>query len=46
MKACTIKTITREASIGIKYLTLYASQRRSRPESEVNYIMNLPVNFS
>ena len=44
----TIKTITREASnIGIKYLTLYAfsTENWSRPESEVNYIMNLPVNF-
>ena len=44
----TIKKITREASnIGIKYLTLYAfsTENWSRPESEVNYIMNLPVNF-
>ena len=43
----TIK-ITREASdLGIKYLTLYAfsTENWSRPESEVNYIMNLPVNF-
>lgn len=44
----TIKKVTREASdIGIKYLTLYAfsTENWSRPESEVNYIMNLPVNF-
>ena len=44
----TIKKITREASdLGIKYLTLYAfsTENWSRPESEVNYIMNLPVNF-
>lgn len=43
----TIK-ITRVASdIGVKYLTLYAfsTENWSRPESEVNYIMNLPVNF-
>lgn len=44
----TIKKVTREAShLGIKYLTLYAfsTENWSRPESEVNYIMNLPVNF-
>lgn len=44
----TIKKITRVASdIGVKYLTLYAfsTENWSRPESEVNYIMNLPVNF-
>ena len=44
----TIKTVTREASdLGIKYLTLYAfsTENWSRPENEVNYIMNLPVNF-
>ncbi|MBE5660561.1 isoprenyl transferase [Staphylococcus sp. SS87] len=44
----TIKKITRAASdIGVKYLTLYAfsTENWSRPESEVNYIMNLPVNF-
>ena len=43
----TIK-ITREANnLGIKYLTLYAfsTENWSRPESEVNYIMSLPVNF-
>ena len=42
----TIK-ITREARYSIKYLTLYAfsTENWSRPESEVNYIMNLPVNF-
>ena len=41
----TVKKITK-AAIGIKYLTLYAfSTNWSRPESEVNYIMNLPVNF-
>ena len=44
----TIKTVTREASdLGIKYLTLYAfsTENWSEPENEVNYIMNLPVNF-
>lgn len=44
----TIKKVTREAShLGIKYLTLYAfsTENWSRPENEVNYIMNLPVNF-
>ncbi|MEL0537737.1 isoprenyl transferase [Staphylococcus debuckii] len=44
----TIKTITRAANdIGVKYLTLYAfsTENWSRPEQEVNYIMNLPVNF-
>ena len=44
----TIKKVTREAShLGIKYLTLYAfsTENWSRPESEVNYIMNLTVNF-
>lgn len=44
----TIKKITRAASdIGVKYLTLYAfsTENWSRPEQEVNYIMNLPVNF-
>ena len=44
----TIKKVTREPShLGIKYLTLYAfsTENWSRPESEVNYIMNLPVNF-
>jgi undecaprenyl diphosphate synthase len=44
----TIKKVTRQAShLGIKYLTLYAfsTENWSRPESEVNYIMNLPVNF-
>ena len=43
----TIKTVTREASdLGIKYLTLYAFQLKiGQPENEVNYIMNLPVNF-
>ena len=44
----TIKKVTREASyLGVKYLTLYAfsTENWSRPESEVNYIMNLPVNF-
>lgn len=44
----TIKKVTREAShLGIKYLTLYAfsTENWARPESEVNYIMNLPVNF-
>lgn len=44
----TVKEITREASdLGIKYLTLYAfsTENWSRPKSEVNYIMNLPVNF-
>lgn len=44
----TIKKVTREAShLGIKHLTLYAfsTENWSRPESEVNYIMNLPVNF-
>ncbi|EFU85103.1 di-trans,poly-cis-decaprenylcistransferase [Staphylococcus lugdunensis] len=44
----TIKKITREANnLGIKYLTLYAfsTENWSRPESEVNYIMSLPVNF-
>ena len=36
----TVKKITKVASdIGIKYLTLYAFS------TEVNYIMNLPVNF-
>ena len=48
MKVCKQSKITREASdIGIKYLTLYAfsTENWSRPESEVNYIMNLPVNF-
>ncbi len=35
------------SDIGVKYLTLYAfsTENWSRPESEVNYIMNLPVNF-
>ena len=44
----TIKKVTRQAShLGIKCLTLYAfsTENWSRPESEVNYIMNLPVNF-
>ena len=44
----TVKEITREASdLGIKYLTLYAfsTENWSRPKSEVNYIMSLPVNF-
>jgi len=44
----TIKKVTRQAShLGIKFLTLYAfsTENWSRPESEVNYIMNLPVNF-
>ena len=44
----TVKKITKAASdMGIKYLTLYAfsTENWSRPESEVNYIMNLPVNF-
>ena len=44
----TIKKVTRQARhLGIKYLTLYAfsTENWSRPESEVNYIMNLPVNF-
>ena len=43
----TIKTVTRESDLGIKYLTLYAfsTENWSRPENEVNYIMNLPVNF-
>ena len=44
----TIKKITRAANdIGVKYLTLYAfsTENWSRPEQEVNYIMNLPVNF-
>ena len=48
MKVCKQSKITREASdLGIKYLTLYAfsTENWSRPESEVNYIMNLPVNF-
>lgn len=44
----TVKRITRKASdLGVKYLTLYAfsTENWSRPENEVNYIMNLPVNF-
>jgi len=44
----TVKKITKVASdLGIKYLTLYAfsTENWTRPESEVNYIMNLPVNF-
>jgi undecaprenyl diphosphate synthase len=44
----TIKKITKEASdLGIKYLTLYAfsTENWTRPKNEVNYIMNLPVNF-
>src|SRR5699024_10067551 len=44
----TIKKITRAANdICVKYLTLYAfsTENWSRPEQEVNYIMNLPVNF-
>ena len=44
----TIKKITRAANdIAVKYLTLYAfsTENWSRPEQEVNYIMNLPVNF-
>ncbi|PTI49009.1 isoprenyl transferase [Staphylococcus succinus] len=44
----TVKKITMEASdIGIKYLTLYAfsTENWARPKNEVNYIMNLPVNF-
>lgn len=44
----TVKKITKVASdIGIKYLTLYAfsTENWTRPENEVNYIMNLPVNF-
>lgn len=44
----TIKKITRKASdLGVKYLTLYAfsTENWSRPENEVNYIMNLPVSF-
>ncbi|TGP28266.1 isoprenyl transferase, partial [bacterium M00.F.Ca.ET.228.01.1.1] len=43
-----IKKITKEASdLGIKYLTLYAfsTENWTRPKNEVNYIMNLPVNF-
>ena len=48
MKVCKQSKITREANnLGIKYLTLYAfsTENWSRPESEVNYIMSLPVNF-
>ncbi|MDW4300873.1 isoprenyl transferase [Staphylococcus saprophyticus] len=44
----TVKKITKVASdIGIKYLTLYAfsTENWTRPENEVNYIMNLPINF-
>ena len=44
----TIKKITREASdLGVEYLTLYAfsTENWTRPDNEVNYIMNLPVNF-
>ena len=44
----TNKKITQEASdLGIKYLTLYAfsTENWTRPKNEVNYIMNLPVNF-
>ena len=43
-----MKKVTREASdLGIKYLTLYAfsTENWTRPKSEVNYIMNLPVDF-
>ncbi|MCU5746741.1 isoprenyl transferase [Staphylococcus sp. SQ8-PEA] len=44
----TVKTITKQASdLGIEYLTLYtfSTENWTRPESEVNYIMNLPVDF-
>mgnify|MGYP002760116079 CR=1 FL=1 len=44
----TVKTVTKEAGkLGIKYLTLYAfsTENWSRPQDEINYIMNLPVNF-
>ena len=45
MKACKQSKQLLESNI--KYLTLYAfsTENWSRPESEVNYIMNLPVNF-
>ena len=44
----TIKTVTREASdLGIKYLTLYAfsTENWSRPKDEVNFLMQLPIDF-
>ncbi|MCM3071851.1 isoprenyl transferase [Staphylococcus equorum] len=44
----TVKKITKAASdLGIKYLTLYtfSTENWTRPKNEVNYIMNLPVNF-
>ena len=41
------KLLEKRVILSIKYLTLYAfsTENWSRPESEVNYIMNLPVNF-
>ena len=47
MKVCKQSKLREASDIGIKYLTLYAfsTENWSRPESEVNYIMNLPVNF-
>ncbi|WP_125704332.1 isoprenyl transferase [Lacticaseibacillus daqingensis] len=43
-----VKTITKAASrMGIKALTLYAfsTENWKRPDSEVNYLMSLPVDF-
>ncbi|AVK63157.1 isoprenyl transferase [Lactobacillus sp. CBA3606] len=44
----TVKTITIAASdLGVKVLTLYAfsTENWKRPQAEVNYLMQLPVNF-
>lgn len=44
----TVKVITKAASrLGIKALTLYAfsTENWKRPDSEVNYLMRLPIDF-
>lgn len=44
----TVKRITRHASdLGVKVLTLYAfsTENWKRPDDEVNYLMQLPVDF-
>lgn len=43
-----VKTITKAASrLGVKVLTLYAfsTENWQRPDSEVNYLMRLPIDF-
>lgn len=44
----TVKTVTKHASkLGVKVLTLYAfsTENWKRPEDEVNFLMQLPVDF-